>query len=38
MWDENFVFVPGMWDPKGSFGMVVKFLEGLSYPCFDRGR
>ena len=29
-----FVFVPGMWDPKGSFGMVVKFLEGLSYPCF----
>lgn len=29
-----FVFVPGMWDPRGSFGMVVKFLEGLSYPCF----
>ena len=29
-----FVFVPGMWDPKGSFDLVTKHLKALGYSSF----
>lgn len=29
-----FIFVPGMWDPVGSFNGIVKNLERLNYLCF----
>lgn len=29
-----FIFVPGQWDPVGSFDTIAKNLESLDYPCF----